>query len=1335
MKLPKALKKRRFPSLGSKTKNIQTRTHFRQRIKSYTTAMLLILLTFSGSLAFAQSNYVSLLWSTDDALHSSIYGTPTVLDSENNLFRCGTQNATGTNVDAKIQKWDSEGGKEWESTLNSGSGIYHPTSMILEGTDLYITGIARATTTSDANVFIAKVEEDGTVDWFETIENASDDLAADILWEQGDNGLFICGSTDRGGDYDVMFSFVNTSGELQWTVTKDYNGNIDGAAILEYSGSNLSLNGSSQTSSTNWDITSWLYTPTGTFVSEERNTGITASSEQLRDGAMNNGIVSLTGLSTSGSNTDFKVACLDANNNTLWHNTYDKSGGHDQGNALIASSSSFVATGFVTGTAGTSDILVRKYNLSGTLLWSSEFDFAGASDQGVDVIEDADNNYLILADVSTGSQTDVYLYYVDGSTGSRLWMEKISESSSLSETGISLESDLNGKVLVSYLSNETVVTKTYKYVDLDFYNGAEPHSRSALYIANSGQLKDASENAITDVKYYSFGLELDYYFEDDKFSIGLDNYTDDGVANDSEQRIDVSFENKQEECNVGQLEEFQQEMNYNYYIGSNSYEQKGTFEALSYPSLYENIDAFIHTNSEGFKMTFVLNAGANLSDIELHIDGSDDVYLSGNDLRIETINDEIEWLKPKSYTASSSPTSDNCVYYELEDETLTFTSNGCDLVYPYVIEIKKAAGQTFTASVIDNLQWSTFYGGNDDDVCFDARATDNGDLFIAGFTKSSSYPTGSGVSNISLNGDKQALIVKFNHNGVPQFGTVIGATGTGRAVTMKGVGVFDNLSGVSGTEVHFVGEYTGSMSLSNDPNIIPTGAYQQSTSAIPSSSTELFFGSLKSDGSMLMKSPFGGSEIEKIHTMDISPGGLLYFGGSTEGGSSASASSSSPPSAHNFPVFDPADGSFFDAVHPNTGNEKRGFVAAVDLSTYLLGYSSLITKDAGSSNTPFEAILDIDVSFGGAYCGKGLTYARLGIFNLSKKFAVKLNQSNSEWNNKTYFSSVTPVGYDFVFMGMDEGTLDPLLTNPPVFGQQYQSTQGEAYLVRLGEASILWDTYFGLNSTQETVWKNHLGQTSNVDDLNGRGKLTYNSTTNTYFAAASASGTTETQSKTGFFFEADNASPTQSSIAVTEDLYLAAFSNNTSAVRNHFNWGTMYGSKGFGGGGFKLGVENLNQVVSYDVVDATGTKSFVTTVATSAASEGSTTSNLEKYPVSDLMLPGSWFRGNNISNTDTDILISRFEVTGIDNGVGLEENTVAQNFRIFPNPASDGFYLEGLSDEKVQKIELYDINGKIVIEQPVDTEDDAVFISTVHLKAGAYIVKVNGSYNQKFIKL
>ncbi|MDZ7847685.1 MAG: hypothetical protein U5L96_13465 [Owenweeksia sp.] len=143
-----------------------------------------------------------------------------------------------------------------------------------------------------------------------------------------------------------------------------------------------------------------------------------------------------------------------------------------------------------------------------------------------------------------------------------------------------------------------------------------------------------------------------------------------------------------------------------------------------------------------------------------------------------------------------------------------------------------------------------------------------------------------------------------------------------------------------------------------------------------------FIGTYKnSDGTQLYISPFGGTETEEVHGLSISNTGVMYFCGSTEGGSSSTASSQSPPSSHTFPVYNPNDGSYFNANHPSQGN-KRGFVSAYDLNTYLLEYSSVLPS--------FITVYDINAGIGPPIAAGGQVGQNLNFDPSAQKFASSL---------------------------------------------------------------------------------------------------------------------------------------------------------------------------------------------------------------------------------------------------------------------------------------------------------------------------------------------------------
>lgn len=575
---------------------------------------------------FTQNNVLTQVWAEANGVHSGTFGIPTVTDGSDNFYRAGFEKQSLGGMDVVLQKIDPEGELEWTVTLNtSGADLYQPSKLATNGTSVFVTGIVTHVSNGTSDFFISEVDASGNVQWFTTDAATGNDVAADLIYDLNTDNLFLCGSTQRNSTYDLLVAAYRASdGGQEWLQIKDYNGNADVGAIIEIQGGQLTVNGSSQSTSTSWDICSWLYQDDGTYQSETRSTGMNASSDQLTDGAVNSGYIQLAGNTDAGSHLDFKVVCLDANNNMLWSDTYNKNNQDDEGLAVVASSGTFAVAGYVTSSANKEDLLIRKYDVSTGQVWSREFDFLGEDDRALDIIEDASGNYLVLADVSDGVQTDVYLYYLDGATGDLEWSERVSDDAGLDENGISIESTLDGDVYVTYAVNNLSVTEYFSYGEMNFPQDDEPFSKGSFYISNSGQLKDQNEQSVMDVRYYSFGQSPSAYFRDQ----GISNLIHNSV-NGSAQRVDFDFVNNNS-THVGQLEEYEKGTYFNYYgAQSTKYEFQSTFDILAYPGVYENIDAYISTNSEGFKMVLVLEEGANLNDFELFIDGSSGYSLTG----------------------------------------------------------------------------------------------------------------------------------------------------------------------------------------------------------------------------------------------------------------------------------------------------------------------------------------------------------------------------------------------------------------------------------------------------------------------------------------------------------------------------------------------------------------------------------------------------------------------------------------------------------------------------------------------------------------------------------
>ncbi len=610
-------------------------------------------------IATSQNNAITQLWQEDNGVYSSKFSVPTAVDNSDNFYRAGFEKQTQGGTDVKLQKIDEEGTLLWTATIvpsggSAGVDLYEPTKITTDGTNIYVTGMVTYISSGETDFFVSEVNPSGAVQWFTLDSTAGNDVTSDILYDGSTSSLYVTGTTDRNGDYDMLLAAYNLNGTKQWLVAKDYNGNADLGAVLQQDGGNFIVNGTSQQNNVQWDIASWVYDDGGSFVSHTRNTGLTASSHQLEDAAIDGGHINITGSAISSSLQEFKVVCLDANTNYLWQNTFSKNSLPASGTALVSSANSFVAAGYVTQATGNEDILVRKYSLSGTLLWSQEFDKDGSNDRGVDIIEDTDGNYMVLADVTEGAQKDVYIYYLDGSTGALEWSERVSDDAGLDETGISLEAAFGGGVYVTYEVNNLSVTEAYSYSELDFPVDDEPFSQGSSYVRNSGQLKNEDGQSVMDVRYYSFGLSPEHFFADNQFSV----MTFDSAQS---QRINFDFLGANS-VHVGHLEEYEKETYFNFYHDYLKYEQQGTFEVLAYPGLYTDVDVFVSSNSEGFKMTYVIGSGANLNDIEIDIEGATSLSLSSGDLHIQNINNDIVWIEPFSHSTEDPEDSGRQLY-------------------------------------------------------------------------------------------------------------------------------------------------------------------------------------------------------------------------------------------------------------------------------------------------------------------------------------------------------------------------------------------------------------------------------------------------------------------------------------------------------------------------------------------------------------------------------------------------------------------------------------------------------------------------------------------------
>lgn len=1285
-----------------------------------------------------QNYALATLWENSSGLSSGDFGVQGVLTSNDVYYELGVEIEGNGNHHLTLMKF-VDNKQIWSTTIHSSNLVgYTPTKLIFENGTIY--GAAFQDDNGAPKSFLFSISETGAINWQQTalVEN----IVTDMIIDSNEDHLILVGTGHNNLTLskDAFIESRELNGSLNWRQDMDQYGHRDIALEVALDGLNYLIIGSSESGSQQWEMASWYVTVDGVYISYVSGNVVSSNLEQLSDGSLSTMGVVLVGETVNSNQQDFAVYSYDKSHTLLWQDAYDRQGLSDVATGIqISSVGNVLVSGSAEASATGKDVIVRAYSSSGSLLWNSIIDFNEEDDVAVDIIEDNEGNILVLCNSKREGQNDVMLLSLNPGTGIEQWRTRVSTSSLNEDLASKLQVSPSGEIWITYQENSQNSVVVLKYEELLFPNDFEPKSRSNLFVENRGQLMDDSNNPINSVRYYSLGNPTPYYFEDDKFiALFKDNDTSLAV-----QRVDFSFIGSNGNP-ISAIESSHAETYFNYYDNSEAYESAETYKILAYPNVYPNIDAYASSNSEGLKISFLLNEGAQLSDIEIEIEGASGTSLQNGDLVVQTLGNGPGFVEPFSYDNDGSLIDDDCIEYDLANGILRLTAINCEISFPYVIHLRTGVGQQNSTVAIDNMDWSTFYGGSRREVANDLVINQtNGDIFIAGSSESNNLPSTTGIgqiSNIKLRG----LVLKFDKDAELKWGFIQGASNSPNGslghLTFKAVQIEDNLP-IIGNEIHLVGEYNGGLNTFAPSSAIPSGSYQQQNNAIsgliniPGSSPplskfdrDLVIISLNSAGNLIFRTPFGGNGIEHVHTSHVR-NGHLYFGGSTDNGSSTSASSSLPPTTHVFPVYNPTDGSYWRAVHPSPGN-NRAFITALDLTTYQLSYSSIITKSS-TTNSDYTAIYNMR---GDSYVGQSINGARLGSFDNGRMFSSTLNYSNTEDLNRDYYSDVilgtSPNGdVDLYHLGLvapQGGGNPPLATTS--FNNSYSSTTGEAYIIKRREAAVNWDTYFGPNQGQDYYWDFTGGLGGPYFDTpDSKGKMAYSVKSSTLFVGASCANNAPTKALPGFFHENVNDN---NLIGSKADIYLSAFSSNSTNRSDYFNWGTMYGESGVGGGGLGdfYGLDFFTDMELYE----DGNTEYLYVLGTSGSSNGSLTSNVNLFPVADLGQPNSYFQSN--GGGLYDIILTRFDVSDIGTGLSNKEfNLGPMAFTLYPNPNKGRFEVYPADGQVISELSVYSLQGVLVNNWEFDDSKVPVQIDISGVTKGVYLLKVNNQYGIKVV--
>ncbi|HKO96282.1 MAG TPA: SBBP repeat-containing protein [Pyrinomonadaceae bacterium] len=414
----------------------------------------------------------------------------------------------------------------------------------------------------------------------------------------------------------------------------------------------------------------------------------------------------------------------------------------------------------------------------------------------------------------------------------------------------------------------------------------------------------------------------------------------------------------------------------NYLIGNDPSKWRvgvPSYARVKYTEIYPGIDLVYYGNDGRLEQDFVVGPGSEPGAIKLGFEGVRRLRIDGNgDLVLAVPGGELRQSKPIAYQLVQGRKQDVASRYRLlRRNQVGFQVGAYDPTLPLVID--------------PILVYSTYLGGNGEDISNGIALDSSSNAYVTGYTASTNFPTLNPRQAVKSAGN-DTFVTKLNAGGnALVYSTYLGGSGDDQAKAIA----------VDSSGNAYVTGFTSSTNFPIQGTLRPTYG---------GAPFDAFVFKLNASGSTLAYSAYvGGSLEDQAHGIAVDSSGNAYITGYTR--------------STNFPTVTP-----FQAT--NAGGAFDAFVTKVNAAGTAFSYSTYIGGDSGDRGNAIA----VDAS-GSAYITgstPSVTFPTVNAFqpsnsgpeqfgNSSDAFITKFSPSGTSLVYSTYLGGNIPNPGGFYF--------------------------------------------------------------------------------------------------------------------------------------------------------------------------------------------------------------------------------------------------------------------------------------------------------------------------------